>query len=299
MWEKLKERLAEAGKAWLQYECASLAAGVAFYAGLSLFPLMLALIAGVGYFFSFVERGRDAKEQIIATLSQQVSPQMGEALGHILGKVGSGALVTGPVAGVMLLFTASVVFFQIDRGFMRIWDVRQRKTPKSLAAALRRMAVARLRSLTMLFGTGLVVILVFLAGVTMRLVNGVLREWFPATASLSWVGSSLIGIAVNTLVFFLLYRFLSKERPRTQLCLVASLCAAALWECGSALMGLFSFGSNFSVYGVIGSFLVVQIWIYYNAMVLFAGAVLVRVGMRPLDSLPPVVSKSEASVEGL
>lgn len=283
---EIKRRANEFGRGLLIFECPSMAAGVAFYAALSLFPLMLMLIAGVGYFFSFVERGRGAREAILATVSQQLSPQVGEALGQILGRVQSGALVNGPLAGLVLLFTASVVFLQIDRGFNRIWQVRQRATPKGVGHALKRMAASRLRSLTMLLGTGLVVVLVFTAGLLLRAGNAIVREWFPASASIPGLGSLLVGVAVNTLVFFMLYRFLSKEPVGWRLCLGTAVGAALLWEVGRWALGEFSFGKGFSVYGVIGSFLLVQVWIYYNAMVLFAGAVFVRTMTKPLPPAP-------------
>lgn len=260
-----------------------MAAGVAFYAGLSLFPLMLVLISGVGWFFQFVERGRDAREEILTAVSQQFSPQVARALGEMLGRIQSGALVTGPVAGIMLFFTASVVFLHIDRGFNRIWQVRPSQSGDGFLGALKRLVIGRLRSLAMLFGTGLVVVLVFTSGLVMRAVNAIINEWFPASAVFSGFATVLVGLAVNTLVFFLLFRFLSKQRVANLLCLAVGAGTALLWEIGGRAMGALSFGSGFSVYGVIGSFLLVQVWIYYNAMVLFAGAVVVRVTTKPLD----------------
>lgn len=269
-----------------------MAAGVAFYAALSLFPLMILLIAGVGSFFRFVERGRDAREEILATASQQLSPQVGEALGQMLGRVQSGALVSGPLAGLALLFTASMVFLQIDRGFNRIWDVRQQRRTRGFGHAVKRMVAGRLRSLSMLLGTGVVVVLVFLAGMVVRAGNAILREWFPASPSIPGLGSLLVGVAVNTLVFFVLYRFLSKEPVGARLCLGTAAGAALLWEAGRWVMAAVSFGSGFGVYGVIGSFLLVQVLIYYNVMVLFAGAVLVRTVTRPL---PEAISPDQTA----
>lgn len=260
-----------------------MAAGVAFYAGLSLFPLMLVLIAGIGWFFQFVERGRDAREEILTAVSQQFSPQVAHALGEILGRIQSGALVTGPVAGAMLFFTASVVFLHIDRGFNRIWEVRQRQPASGFLGALKRLVISRLRSLAMLFGTGLIVVLVFTSGLLLRAVNAIVREWLPNSPGFSGFDTVLVGLAVNTLVFFLLFRFLSKERVKNKHCLAVGAGTALLWEIGGRAMSALPLGSGFNVYGVIGSFLLVQVWIYYNAMVLFAGAVVMRVLTKPLD----------------
>lgn len=260
-----------------------MAAGVAFYAALSLFPLMLALIAGVGFFFRFMERGQDAREQILATVSQQISPAVGEALGRVLSQLQQGALLNGPLAGVTFLFTASLVFAQIDRGFIRIWDLRRRPDRKGAWNMAKLILLNRARSLVLLFGTCLLVVLVFVAGLALRAVTGITREWFPDVPTISGFGTLLIGVAVNVMVFTLLYRFLSKERVGWTLCARAGLLAALLWECGSRVMTKLSFGSNYSAYGLIGSFLVVLVWIYYNVMVLFLGALVVRLAVRPLE----------------
>ncbi len=283
MWERLKSAVQELARAWGRYECSSLAAGIAFYSALSLFPLMLALIAGVGYFFRFVERGQDAREEILATVSQQISPAVGEALEKVLAQVQQGSLVNGPIAGFTFLLTASLVFAQIDRGFVRIWDVRRRRGHSGAKYVIKSILLNRARSLVLLLGTMLLVVLVFIAGLALRAVTGIMREWFPEVPTISGFGTLLIGLAVNVMVFALVYRFLSKEKVGFRLCLRAALLAALLWEAGSWLMTLLSFGGNYSAYGLIGSFLLVLVWIDYNVMVLFLGALVVRLATRPLD----------------
>lgn len=269
-------------RAWGYYECSSLAAGVAFYAALSLFPLMLALVAGVGYFFRFMQRGQNARDEILATVSQQISPEVGEALEKILSQMQDRALVNGPLAVVTFLFAASLVFAQIDRAFIRIWDVKQRRKKDGLWVAVKLTVLTRLRSLALLGGTCLLVVLVFLAGLVLRAGTEIAREWFPEVPTMSGLGSFLVGGGINVLVFSFLYRFLSKEAVGWRLCLQAGLFAALLWEAGSRVLTMFSFGSNYSAYGLIGSFLIVQLWIYFNVMVLLIGALIVRVGTRSL-----------------
>ena len=202
------------------------------------------------------------------------------------------ALVNGPIAGATLLLTATLVFSQIDRGFMRIWDVRERHAKRGVWASIKRMLLTRARSLVLLVGTCLLVVVVFVAGLCLRAVTGITREWFPDVPTISGLGTLLIGVGVNILVFFLLYRFLSKEKVDWGLCLRAGVIAAALWEGGSRILTLLSFGANYSAYGLIGSFLVVQVWIFYNVMVLFIGALIVRIGTRPLEDEDGVQSSA-------
>lgn len=270
------------GEAWVRYECASLAAGVSFYAALSIFPLMLVMVAAVGSFFRFMERGQDASVEIHATIAQQLSPEMADSLSSVFDQVQNRALLNGPLAGLMLLFGATLVFFQIDRAFYRIWDVRQRVEERGVWGAVRRMLVSRARSLGLVMGTCFLVVVVFVAGLALRTVMSVAQEWFPNVSTLSSFATVIISMAINLMVFFFLYRFLSKEWVDWRLCLKAGAVAAVLWECGGWVLGALSFGSNFSAYGLIGSFLAVLLWIYYSVMVLLLGAVMVRVGTRPV-----------------
>jgi membrane protein len=276
----------DTARAWFKYECTSLAAAIAFYAALSLFPLMIALIAGVGSFLEFTGPGRDARAEVLATVAQQISPQMSEALATVLSQIQEGAATRGPVAGIVFLLSASLVFAQIDRGFIRIWDVRQRPGRRGIWSVARRLAVNRLWSLLLLAGTGMLVVLVFAAGLALRAATRISREWFPEAAALSGAGSLGIGLATNLLAFSLLYHLLSKEHVRWPLCLKSGLLAALLWEIGSRFMTWISFGENYTPYGIVGSFLVVLLWIFYNVTVLFVGALVVRVRTRPLDSSP-------------
>ena len=285
MWQAVKYTAGEICRGWGKYECTTIAAAVAFYAALSLFPLMLVLVAGVGFFFRFMEGGKSALDQILSTVSEWHSPTVGSALERVLSQMQDKALVNGPLAGLALLLTATLVFAQVDRGFMRIWDVRERSSQRGLWVSVKWMLLTRARSLALLIGTFLLVMLVFVAGLALRAVTGITREWFPEVPTISGLGTLLVGAAVNVLVFFLLYRFLSKEQTKWSLCLRAGVVAAALWEGGSRLLTQLSFGASYSAYGLIGSFLVVQVWIYYNVMVLFIGALVVRVGTRPLEGL--------------
>ena len=53
-------------------------------------------------------------------------------------------------------------------------------------------------------------------------------------------------------------------------------------------MSMLSFGSSLSVYGLIGSFLVVLVWIYFTVMILFIGALIVRVEKKISRQRKPV-----------
>ena len=273
-------RISAVVHAWGHYECASLAAGVAFYAALSLFPLIMVLVAGVGYFFRFVEKGANAREEILEVISTQMSPEVAQSLAEILSQVQDRSLINGPLAAVAFFLAASLVFTQIDRGFYRIWDVKKKAKHQGLWAKVKLALSSRLRSFLIILGLCFFVVVTFVGGLILRGVSEVSAEYFPSLPSVSRYTSFAIGSVVNVIILTLLYRFLSKESVSGKLCFSGSLVAAGLWELGSRVFTTISVTSSFSVYGLIGSFLVVLLWVYFNVTVLFIGGLIVRVGHR-------------------
>ncbi len=264
-------------QAWGHYECASLAAGVAFYAALSLFPLMMILVAGVGYFFRFMPTGPSAREKILELLSNQMSPEFSESMSKLLEQVQDRALVNGPLAGLIFAFTASLVFVQIDRGFYRIWDIRRQAKEKGLKGAVRKAVSSRIRSFAMILAVGVLVLALFILGMGIRIVSEFGSVQLPDLPQVSKFVSLTAGMAINVVVLTLLYQYLSKAVVTWKLSLIAGVIAACFWEAGSMVMTILSFGEKLSVYGLIGSFLVVLVSIYYTVMVLFGGALIVRI----------------------
>lgn len=254
-----------------------MAAGVAFYAALSLFPLMMVLVAGVGYFFRFMPSGPSAKEEILALLSNQMSPEFAESMSRLLMQIEDRALVHGPLAGLAFVFAATLVFAQVDRGFYRIWDVRRKAHGRGFRGVLRSALSSRVRSLAMIVAVCVIVVFLFLLGMGMRAFAEIGGDELILFPEVSKVLSLIVGAVVNVLVLTLLYRYLSKEKVTWRVSLTGAVVAAGFWELGSHVLTMLSFGANLSVYGLIGSFLVVLLWIYYTVMVLFAGALIVKV----------------------
>ncbi len=267
------------GKNWIKYEIPSLAAAVAFYAAVSLFPLAMVLISGVGYFFRFVESGKDAKQQVLAVFAEQFSPDMSQALSSLLDSTVSRSTVNGPIAVLGFLFVASLAFVQIDKGFMRIWEV-QPKRKKGVFEAVLRIFFLRLRSFALMSGMLVAIVFIFVGSTMWQVITEYSTDWIPFDLPEWGVGSYVFTTAMNSLVLSLLYRFLAKSRVKWKSCLWAGLMAAVCWGLGREVLARVIIGDRYTAYGIVGSFLVVLLWIYYNAMVLFSGALWLRLRSR-------------------
>ncbi|MCF6314366.1 MAG: YihY/virulence factor BrkB family protein [Verrucomicrobiales bacterium] len=267
------------GKDWLKYEIPSLAAAVAFYAAVSLFPLVMVLISGVGYFFRFMESGKDAKQQVLAVFSEQFSPDMSAALASLLDSTVSKATVNGPIAMLGFLFVASLAFVQVDKGFMRIWEVQPKKR-KGVFEAVLRIFFLRLRSFALMLGMLVAIVFIFVGSTAWQLITQYSIGWIVYDFPEWGLGSYIFTTAMNSLILSVLYRFLAKSRVKWKSCLWAGLMAAVCWGLGREVLARVIIGDRYTAYGIVGSFLVVLLWIYYNAIVLFSGALWLRLRRR-------------------
>jgi membrane protein len=258
-----------------------LAAGVAFWATLSIFPMLIALVMVYG----LVANPADVERQIDHALSG-LSPDAKSLVGNQVAAVAatrSGALSLGLVLSVVvLLWTASsgaqnfmkavtIAFEQQEtRGFLR-----QRGTALLLAVA------------AIVLG----VVLVALVGVVPAVIRHVL-----SSPGLTWLVLAIEGLLLLLVLWAVvaaLYRFAPASRPpgwrRTSM---GSLLAAVVIVAFSVLFALYvnTFGTYQKTYGTLAGAIVLMLWLYYSAYVLLVGALVDAEAARVVDGAAVDVS---------
>ncbi len=68
---------------WSEDDAGSMAASVSYYLALSLFPMVLLLISGLGLFLKFTRVGQDAHEKLFDLVGQQASPAVEETFKQV------------------------------------------------------------------------------------------------------------------------------------------------------------------------------------------------------------------------
>jgi uncharacterized BrkB/YihY/UPF0761 family membrane protein len=107
-----------AHRLWLAYmgfqehEGSLAAAGIAYYLALSFFPLLLVLVAGLGWGFQLTDFGQNVQQQILAAIQQQVSADLAQQVDRMLKIVSERAGTSGPIGFVVLLISAIATFAQ-------------------------------------------------------------------------------------------------------------------------------------------------------------------------------------------
>jgi membrane protein len=274
---QLFPNLRDAAIRWTEDDASSLAASVAYYLALSLFPMILLLTSGIGLVLQFTKIGRSAEAQLLSTLENQASPVVKVQVEQVLEQLRSHSIVTGPFGLAAALLAAASVFSQIDRGFDKIFRIPIRKE-SGLKRTLFRVVRYRFSAFLMLLGVGGVVLGLFAGSTMITQLRSVTDSSMPSLSHAFGIFDFLFEFLSNSLLFAIVYRWVPRKKVVWSDALRGGLLAASIWELGRVVLGVFLIGMRYTTaYGAIGSFIAILLWCYYGICILFFGAEYVQV----------------------
>jgi membrane protein len=250
-WEMVKETVEGVD----QLEVPLRAAAVAYYGLLAIFPLLLFLVS-LGSVVLSRSEVRDALDEFLtrAIPVPEVLDFVQVTIGDTLARRGT----VGVISLVVLLWSASSLFANLEMSLNKIW-----KVPRRLVWHRRLLGI-----LAVMILAGLFIVVIFLSTLeALPLLNGIsvfdsLDLWITFFAA--------------TLFFWLIYRWL----PNAKIPAVPSLAGGALaglaWVVAQAVFrwyltsGLSNLGA---VYGTLASLIGLTLWAFVTGTILYVGAV--------------------------
>lgn len=258
----------DVARAYSEDRCSMLAAALSYYALLSLFPLLLFILAVMSQFLQ--------TEEAIRVVTRFVSSYLPSGTLLVRNALEQVTRVRGPltiVGGVGFVWSASGVFDSIQLGFNRAFRV---PSPRPI---WRR----RLFSIGMVFAGGMLFGLSF--GLTAVMRMAIHYRLLERGELLFDVLPTAAAIVLSTAVFGLLYRYVPYDPGiRWRDIALSAFIAATLWEI--AKLGFAWYITDIAllntVYGSLGTVIAIMIWGYLTAAILLMGAELaaVRAGAR-------------------
>lgn len=248
-----------------------LAAEMAFFGMLSLFPLTIAIAAGVGFLEPVV--GTDAADQVrsevVAALSTGLGSQASgvtDAIEELFADTRPGVFTVGLLVA---LWSASRGFRSTVRSIDAVYHLEQRRTYLELRLLSLAMAVVTVP----LAALGLVVFAVgplLGGGAEAAEVFGSAQGYEQAWRVLRWpVGIVVVCVAVTTVL-----HIAPDERTPWRSDVPGSLVAIVSWALSTVALRVYLRfgGSENLLIGSLGAVLVVLIWLYLLALGLLLGA---------------------------
>ena len=262
---------------WTEDDASSLAASVAYYLALSLFPLMLLLFSGLGLFLQFTHLGKNVEQQFLSAVSTYGSPLIEKLFHDILSQLRTQSVVTGPSGLFASVLAAIGVFCALDRGLDRIWRIPPKKE-RSFRGSMKQLIRDRFWAFIMLISLGGMMAMLFVANMVFAQVRSLAGSTIPGLIHVAGIFDFCCTILANSVLFALAYRWLPKKPVRWKEAFRGGLLAASIWELGRIVLGMFLIGMRYtSAYGAIGSFIALLLWFYYGVSIFFFGAEYVQV----------------------
>ncbi len=247
------------------------AASVSFYMAVSFFPLLIVLIAATGLLLRFSGWGQDVQDRLFNLIADQTAPALAHQVEAVLSNVQQSAVLNGPIGLLTLFFTSMAVFVHFDDAMDCIWNI-QRPRKKGIVGAIQSVLIDRFRAFLMLFAIAIFVIVGFLASMSLSAIGEYAGNWIPIP-DFGWAMITLsAAVALNWSLFIVIYKILPKVPVQWSEAVRGAIVASVLWEAGRRLLAALIIGSKFSVYGVVGAFVAIMLWVFYAVTILFLGA---------------------------
>jgi len=263
-------RLWRAMQNWQADQADQLAAALAYYAMLSLFPLAMIFLAALGYVLRFVPEAQSAQKELLELVAENTSPQVARYLEQIFAQVETQADLSGPVGGVVLVLTAIGIFSQLETAFDRIWRVPPAPW-QGWWGAVRNALVYRLRAFLILMGVVVGMMAAFFGSMALAAI----RTFTTSLWGGPWLWNALetaLGLLSSWALFTIMYKTIPRTPVAWQAASEGAAVAAFLWELLRRFLAAFLISPHYSAYGVVGAVLALLVWIQLTGCILFLGA---------------------------
>ena len=280
---------------WSEDKAPELGAALAFYTALSIAPLLV-IVLGIAALFLGDEA---ASGQIKTEMNAMVGPEGASAIGDMLENADKPTerTIATVLSVITLLFGASGVFGQLQSSMNTIWEVEP-KPGRGIWGMIR----DRFLSFTMVLGLAFLLLVSMILGAVIAAAGNLLTGMIGDAAWIGHVVHIITSMIVLTLLFAAMFKYLPDAKIAWRDVILGAFITAVLFTIGKFAIGMYlGHSSMASSYGVAGSFVVLLVWVYYSAQILFFGAELTQVyannfGSRivPSDNARPVTDEARA-----
>jgi membrane protein len=261
IWQLVRDTFKE----WSEDKAPRLAAALSYYTVFSIPPLLFMVISVAGLILNEQEVRQAVLDQIASALTQESAEAVGAMIDAAsLGNRSGIAAVTGLA---ILLLGASGVFTQLQDALNTIFEVRLK--PGTIVFLLRK----RLLSFIMVLALAFLLLVSLVHYTALALLAQYIQSWLPGSRTVFQVVNFLLPFLVITVLFALMFRYIPDAKIAWRDVWPGAALTSLLFNIGKILLSLYLARSSVaSTYGAAASVVLIFVWIYYTAQILFIGA---------------------------
>lgn len=276
-----------AGKGFMEDRVMKLSAALAYYTIFSLTPLIIIVISAASLFL-----GNDPdpnstninpREELFSEIGDLVGPEAaGQLQTFVTNANTTGKSTIGLIIGIVTLVIGSTaIFIEIQDSINLIWKVKA--VPKK---GWKKLIINRLLSFSLIVSLGFLLLVSLVINSVVVAIGDKLgylissskiSEYIPVvddtTTLLISILNNVITLAAVTAVFTIIFKVLPDVVLKWKPAIIGALFTALLFSLGKYLIGIYiEKGNPGSAFGAASSLIVILLWVYYTAIILYFGA---------------------------
>ena len=255
---------------WKEDKASRLSAALAYYTIFSLAPLLIIVIALTGLFWE----KQAVQSQVMSQIQGLVGQQGSTFVANLLNSASNPARgITATIIGIITLIVGALgVFNELHDALNTIWEVKEQET-KGFLQSIKKILFDRLLSFAMILGIGFLLLVSLVISAGLSGIQTTMGNVLPVPEFFLQLINVVISVAVITILFALIYKFLPDAEIAWRDVWLGAFFTAILFTLGKQVIGLYLGRSAVtSSFGAAGSLVLLLLWIYYSAQILFFGA---------------------------
>ena len=258
-------------KQWNDADGMRMSAAMSFYGILSLAPLLVLLVAVLGWWLDPGYIENSLVDQIRSVIGAQGAQVAQQAISS--ARQPSEGITASLFAFGLLLSGATGVFAELQDAFERLWRQGSGNAPQQkwwYSASL------RLRGVAYILAFGFLLLVSLGVSTSLSLLTGWAGSYLPVE-KIAYVINELVSFFFSVALFVALMKMSAGPKPGLRYLVMGATAGAVLFAVGKQLMALYlSTAAVVSAYGAAGSVVVILMWIYFSSAVLLLAASVAR-----------------------
>lgn len=242
-----------------------LSAALSYVTIFSFAPFILVII-NIGAFFA-----QDVEGELFGELGNFLGSDVAKVLQEIVhnAQITNTSTMTTIIGIAVILFSATTIFASIQESLNTIWGIKP-KPKKSWLNLIKN----RLLSFSVIVALGFILLVTMSVSSLVGLLNAKLIAYFPdVTVFVFQIIGIIINIVFTSIVFLLIFKMLPDAKIKFRDVAIGAFVTTILFLIGQYAISIYLGSSKIaSLYGATASILLLLVWVYYSATIVYIGA---------------------------
>jgi membrane protein len=272
--------LIQTGLKWGQDDCPGMAASLSYFALFSLFPTLLVITSVIG---ALIGPNTEAFQDIKMAVERLLPPEVHDLVATTILSLNENSVGAGLIGFGFLFWAASAVFSILRNSVNKIWrSSDQVVESNSLLSPVIFFVTNKLFSFLMVLGTALLLIVSLLSNIVIKIILALITNFQETFAFLQVDALQLakgLELSSSFLILAIAICILFKSLPSVYVAWsdvwLGALLTTGLFVVLQQLVSnsVISIGARFLSYGVIGSVMILLLWIFLTCQIFLLGCV--------------------------